>query len=123
MNITPTAMVQEVRRIAQENPDFNYLSEYASCEYVDSATGEELTKDTPREDVEGRCILGRAYMNLGGDFRKLLPVNNDIFESISDIFFDGSSVDEDVVSWLSHVQVGQDMAGTWSEAVRYADLR
>lgn len=108
-------MIEEVRKIASENPDFTYGG--PRCSYFGSTLGV----------LEGQCcIIGQAFKNLGVDTAKLLSQEEDDFSPSVEHTITAGIVDVDILSdkdldWLSSVQTCQDAKWSWEDAVRYAD--
>ena len=109
--ITEQDIINEVRRLAADNPDYIYVSpggsEYSSCVYI--------------HDGKGSCIVGRALVNNGFDPEKVSQ-------------HEGLTADEMLVAlgikeetdfeqvWLDRVQTLQDSGTPWADAVEEADL-
>ncbi|AXQ64416.1 hypothetical protein L3Y19_gp046 [Gordonia phage Neville] len=106
--------VAEVRRLANENPEFVYQKrpigdggEGGSCMYVNEAgTG-------------GDCLIGQAVINTGlMSVEELGKHENELARGLlGDLRFPGAAT-----QWADRVQSRQDMGVAWVDAVRDADL-
>lgn len=108
-NVTEQDIINEVLRLAAENPDYIYTipggDEHSSCVYI--------------HDGNGSCIVGRALVNNGFDPEKVAQ-------------YEGVTADEMLVAldikeetdfdqtWLDRVQTEQDSGTPWAEAVDLA---
>lgn len=118
--ITTEQVVNEVRRLAAEQPDFVYVNpvdpENADCLYVHNWG----VLDQP---VVGGCIAGQALLNLGVPAWKL---HEEEYTSVGAILSKvGVTVDRgsdrDDLDWLDNVQAKQDIKIPWGAAVTAAD--
>ena len=110
-------MIEEVRKIASENPEFVYGGAVTSCSYFGRTIG----------DTSGQCcIIGQALKNLEVDTEQLFSaeVRGDgptfrqaVHEKLVDILV-GHPQELD---WLDRVQRGQDNGWSWSYALIDAD--
>ena len=140
MKITVDDVVREVRKLATEQPDFNYknqegvdnggmscsyLAGMTSTQYKDSALSKSgLTYNEARQlgMLGNRCIVGQALSKLGVSDETLLD-----FEEMGADYVVGSNVepsDEHNYSklmWLLVVQSLQDEGNNWAESVLRAD--
>lgn len=104
--ITPSALAQELRAVAAEQPDVVAISQYA-------------------EGFEPGCIVGTALFNLGVPIEQLQEWDEDAdgegceVIDLIDLTNNGAT---DEILWLSSVQSLQDNNYSWGEAVRSADL-
>lgn len=119
-----SAVIAEVRKIAAEQPDFNYSEFYGKS---NSFTGEKTATcvyfddDCLAEDSTGKCIVGKALENLGVDsaiFTNDFNLNNSIVSVLDGIIEFESENDR---YWLREVQLKQDDGSTWGDAVEAAD--
>lgn len=111
---TLKALIDEVRRLAEEKPGFIYEAPGSTrCVYV--------------YDGKGSCIVGQASINIGlitDDF-EYHPYNVDtnVLVLLPEIL--GGSFDYDEyeasVDWLLRVQQRQDDSWEWSSSVEDAD--
>lgn len=113
-------VVREVRRIAEEEPDFVYTIQpenatSGSCYYA-SADGQG----------NGRgCIVGQALGRLGVSMEALGDLDKGEEASVIRVLPDILPVyasDEGALNWLSDVQHQQDIGYQWGAAVRSADV-
>lgn len=125
-NIDLDALVQAVRDIARERPDFVYGSMYAACSYQ--------IKGCPA------CIIGQALARIGVDVNVLmyLDTGGDLEDTKFTSPWSGDTTvrslagagsilldyDPDIrIKWLNSVQEDQDNDSSWGDAVRRADIR
>lgn len=116
---TATQVIEEVRRLAAEQPDFVYSKQEGAgdnCSYFGCALG----------DTSGQaCIVGQALANLNVDMMGLKGKEaKDVGMAI------GVALEHGVVTipyterearWLDDVQYHQDRGETWAQAVALAD--
>lgn len=108
-------LVQEVREIAENNPDFVYFEDKTPNPYGPGRC--YYTKDS-----RPSCIIGRALFNLGISIETLRSMdvddNDNLFGTgISNFFRPETKLDSDRMHWLSHVQVEQDAEIPWGRCV------
>ena len=115
--ITSKDLVEEVRRVAVAEPDYNYQENSGlvpgMCSYFGKTVGVE----------EGNpCIIGKALGNLGVDMsavRKMEKRGED--PTIKSLFheklIDVEVVDNKDITWLASVQNRQDLGMNWAESV------
>lgn len=115
-NITTQDLIDEVRKIAEEMPDFVYGSPSTKgCSYF----GREV------EDPTGQCcIMGQAFKNLKVDTSQidespegLSTVGELIWGQVIPV----TPLNESQVEWLERVQALQDDGISWGEAVSIVD--
>lgn len=120
--ITIDELIDKVREIASEEPDFNYRATnglIGTCSYFGPIGGGEGSG----------CIVGRALIALDVDMSKVreweddpnipTPIDELLYERVVDVVF---KVDEhDKVLWVDRVQRCQDSGDSWGEAVKFAD--
>ena len=140
MKITVDDVVQEVRKLATEQPDFNYknqegvdnggmscsyLAGMTSTQYKDSALSKSgLTYSEARsKGILGKgCIVGQALTRLGVPDEALYE-----YEHMGADYAVGSIVGHSEESkagellWLLVVQNLQDAGNNWAESVLRAD--
>ena len=117
---TATELIQEVRKIAAERPDFIYSDQTEStlnlCSYFGRAIGDE--SGSP-------CIVGQALKNLEVPMEGLLEVEHAGKDSDISTVLAMGYVDIDYSGgeaiWLDKVQMKQDDGKPWAEAVEEAD--
>lgn len=113
MSITEQDIINEVLRLAAENPDFVYQApDYhpeetrGTCVYI--------------HDGNGSCIVGQALVNKGID-----PEEIERFEGLpADLMLSNLGIKEEAdqgQTWLDQVQSYQDTGTPWGEAVEEAD--
>ena len=111
---TVAGIVQAVREIAAEQPDFKYTDgdEVGSCAYGAPANrvGNDLTQG---------CIIGRAFDRAGFEYHEIIEL--EIIECLGYMGLDSSTNPSDEARWLYRVQFQQDTGETWGDAVAYAD--
>ena len=115
-NITTQDLIDEVRKIAEEMPDYVYMTgDVSGCSYFGREIG----------DPTGQCcIMGQAFKNLKIDTSKIdeTPVGVSTVgeliwnDEVPVVALDGSQVD-----WLDRVQRLQDEGISWGEAVSIID--
>lgn len=114
--ITSAQVVAEVRKLAEERPDFVYRSQPGSspdCSYLGAYMPEEGEPYTG----EG-CIVGQALTRLGVDETALRTVEGQGARgALVDLGIQCSQVDLD---WLSEVQSYQDDHRSWRQSVLWA---
>lgn len=99
----------EVRRIAQESPQFAYERHTGVrwCMYIFNG--------------EGDCIFGRALINVGVPLEELACCESQpIAGVLRDLNIPTTPRERD---WAGAVQEWQDKGAAWGEAVTYADER
>lgn len=121
MQTTAKELIEEVRKIAKENPDFVYAKQEGrtnddNCSYFGRAIGDET--GTP-------CIVGQALKNLEVDTSALkeyevLSIGSAIGDVLARELVAVEYTDSER-QWLDRVQYSQDIMGSWGEAVVYAD--
>lgn len=146
MAITLETIVQEVRKLARENPKFIYNQQFklpdtidaGGCSYLAGMTEESyeyyqqqgnLPGDVTYEEAQQqgligqRCIVGQALSNLGVSDSFLKS-----YEGVGADYLVGSLTQRviDVPKpsaqlWLAYVQGLQDKGYPWAEAVKIAD--
>lgn len=118
---TATELIQEVRKIAAERPDFVYgkqgLFSPDTCSYFGRDIGDE--SGSP-------CIIGQALKNLGVDTSRLKQAEDEYDDNIGiasalDVRHIEISYTDREALWLSHVQTKQDSDRPWAEAIEEAD--
>lgn len=117
---TATELIQEVRKIAAEQPDFIYSDQTEStlnlCSYFGRAIGDEAGSP---------CIVGQALKNLEVPMEGLQEVEHAGEDSDISTVLDMGYVDIDYsgaeAMWLAQVQMKQDLGYDWAEAVEEAD--
>ncbi len=113
-NFTIDQLIQEVRNLATDWPDFVYQScSSGTCCYTKSKT-----------DPNKGCIFGQAILRLQPDLKDVLLNNNSV--SISGLLmilgFDVDAFNKQR-NWCIEVQQKQDRHQTWANAVKFADER
>lgn len=105
-------VIDEVKTIAAENPDFVYAENFETCYY--------------QIDGKPACLLGHALFNVGIAAEKLASYDEAILNSFSFLGKDKAdfqgTVDE--LGWLDAVQRNQDNRlepMSWGESVTLAD--
>lgn len=97
-------LIEEVRKVAAENPDLDYK---APCLYVKAG--------------KPSCLIGQALWRLGvidADFEQDSS-NVDGMRGVLDRL--SLRVDGSELEWLCDVQNAQDTWATWGGAIKYAD--
>ena len=116
---TATQVIEEVRRLAEEQPDFVYG-------HQEGAVGECSYFGCALKDTSGQaCIVGQALANLNVDMSDLKrKEDRGIGMAIAEAF-EWEVVDipytEEEVRWLGDVQYHQDNKEPWAQAVALAD--
>lgn len=121
--VTSKDLVEEVRRVAEAEPDYNYQdntgTEPGMCSYFGRTVGV----------VEGNpCIIGKALGNLGVDMsavREMEKRGED--PTIKALFHEKlinvKVVDSKDLTWLASVQNKQDLGMDWAVSVKSTDER
>lgn len=121
-NITIENVVAEVRKLASEQPDFNYMSQSpdqsdTGCSYLGAVIG-----------VEGGqgCIVGQALTRLGVPAVVLREHEGSgarhVIAALRETAGAYMTEAEHVLAyWLGNVQAHQDRGDPWAEAVALAD--
>ncbi len=117
-NFTLDQLIDEVRKLANEKPDFAYFKppEARLCSYTRSATSE----------TEG-CIFGQAILRLQPELRDSLTdcgiINLlKLLEVIGPYEADRHDC-KNKVYWCAYVQNRQDYGNTWASSIDYADRK
>lgn len=120
-DVTSKDLVEEVRRVAEAEPDYNYQdntgAEMGTCSYFGRTVGVE----------EGNpCIIGKALGNLGVDMsvvREMEKKGEDptIKALLEDGLIDVEVVDIKDTTWLASVQNRQDLGMNWADSVKSID--
>lgn len=116
---TATQVIEEVRRLAEEQPDFVYTDQEVAneeCSYFGCAIGNTTGQ---------ACIVGQSLANLNVDMSDLKrKEDNGYGMSIAEVL-GWRVVDipytEREAKWLGDVQYHQDRGETWAQAVALAD--
>lgn len=117
---TATELIQEVRKIAAERPDFIYSNQGVDtdlCSYFGRAVGDE--SGSP-------CIIGQALKNLGVNTSRLKQAEDDyddgtnIAAALDEQFIDLTYTVQEA-RWLDKAQSAQDFGNPWAKAVEVAD--
>lgn len=103
-------LIAEVRKVAADNPLFQYYNgEDESCKYISNGGPD--------------CLIGHALWNIGlidadwqGDRQSRSDIRNIV--EWAEWELDASEVD-----WLAHVQQSQDNSCPWGRCIRQADDR
>lgn len=117
---TATELILEVRKVAEERPDFMYWDQpngtHFLCSYFGQAIGDE--DGSP-------CIVGQALKNLEVPMEGLREVEHAGEDSDISTVLDRGYVDIEYTGseamWLAKVQMKQDDGETWAKAVEEAD--
>ena len=120
MMTTAAELIQEVRKVAEERPDFIYSDQTEStlnlCSYFGRAIGDE--SGSP-------CIVGQALKNLEVPMEGLRVVEHAGEDSDISTVLDRGDVAVDYsgseAMWLAKVQMKQDEGFPWAYAVEEAD--
>ena len=117
---TATELIQEVRKIAAERPNFVYGKQGVdndSCSYFGRDVGDETGSP---------CIIGQALKNLGVDTSRLKEAEDHLADDlVISSALDAGHIEiaytDREAQWLLHVQTKQDSDETWAKAVEEAD--
>ena len=117
---TATQVIEEVHRLAEEQPDFVYSDQEGAgedeCSYFGCAIGNTAGQ---------ACIVGQALANLNVDMTDMkrkedsgygMAIATALEEGVVDIPYT-----EREAKWLGDVQYHQDRGDTWAQAVALAD--
>lgn len=128
-HITYTQVEAEVRRLAEENPTFNYMEQEGadvscSSSYLGASIPGDMDWGNPEEYVsqyEGQgCIVGQALTNLGVGAKDLVHCEHHHAEAAVEML--GLTEDGDgLARFLTSVQNHQDVGEPWGMAVKQAD--
>lgn len=115
-NITTQDLIDEVRKIAKEMPDFVYATPFTKgCSYFGRQIG----------DPTGQCcIMGQAFKNLGVDTSEIGETHEGVStvgELIMDSLIPVTYLNYSQVNWLNNVQRLQDEGFSWGESVSLVD--
>ena len=116
-NITTQDLIDEVRKIAKEMPDFVYATAFTKgCSYFGRQIG----------DPTGQCcIMGQAFKNLGVDTSKIDESHEGV-STVGGLILDNlipvTYLNNSQVEWLDNVQRLQDEGFSWGETVVIADF-
>ena len=110
-DIDITQLVDDVREVAAERPDYTYPS--AECVYF-------------WEDGTPACIVGHAFVRQGLTFEDVgtrwAGNSSDILTIFGEVLGQGTFNEHMTqLEWLQLVQHEQDCKATWSEAITNAD--
>lgn len=118
---TATQVIEEVRRLASEQPDFVYSKQEGANPNEDcSYFGCQLGNTTGQA-----CIVGQALASLNVDMSGLkrrevegigMAIGSALDEGVVDIPYT-----EEEQAWLGNVQYHQDRGESWAQAVAMAD--
>lgn len=126
VNFTIADLIEEVRSLASENPDFVYPefkkpNNGRTCSYLKSQTSEK----------EG-CVFGQSILNLQPSLKEFLKEFDGEVDSgircclqklFPDIDLTYPSVSREQLDWCEKVQDEQDRGSTWGEAIKIANFR
>ncbi|QDM55932.1 hypothetical protein SEA_TRAX_45 [Gordonia phage Trax] len=114
MHETFEKFVAEVRRLANENPNFIYKPR--------TVPGRQITCHYVNEDrTGGDCLIGQALFNTGmRTIEQLDEVEGRGAATVLRRYFDAPSA---LQRWATEVQGAQDDGVAWGEAVRRVDAR
>ena len=107
-NTTTQDLIDEVRKIAKEMPDFVYATPFTKgCSYFGREVG----------DPTGQCcIMGQAFKNLKIDTSKIDETHENI-STVGDLILAEdipvTYLDTSQVEWLDNVQLLQDEGISW----------
>lgn len=116
---TATQVIEEVRRLAEEQPDFVYSDQEVvveECSYFGCAIGNTAGQ---------ACIVGQALANLNVDMSDMkrkedtgygMAIAEALEWGVVDILYKGREA-----KWLGDVQYHQDFSKPWAKAVALAD--
>lgn len=112
MAITLPQIVNEIRRLAAETPDFIYKAQGA-CVYVEKMADHSYRKS---------CIVGHALVNLGVDPATLdVPPCSSTHLLVERLRIVGPQSPRLRIEWIWEVQFCQDLCMSWGRAVEAAD--
>lgn len=115
-NITTQDLIDEVRKISAEMPDFVYMTgDVAGCSYFGRGIG----------DPTGQCcIMGQVFKNLSIDTSKIDESHEGV-STVGELIWDQvipvTPLNKSQVDWLNLVQSLQDEGISWGEAVSIVD--
>lgn len=116
--ITKEDVINEVRKLAAERPDFIYTQQgqvwdnYSTCSYVSAKLGETYG--------EG-CIVGQALQRLGVSKDRLDNLEGNGASSVLADLEILPVGDKGTLSWLDRVQLKQDLGLSWGESIVRVD--
>ncbi len=118
---TATQVIEEVRRLAAEQPDFVYAEQEGAnpnedCSYFGCHLGNTAGQ---------ACIVGQALANLNVDMAKLEEAedsgNDTDIDSVLVSGIVNITYTSEEAKWLGNVQYHQDRKEPWARAVELAD--
>lgn len=115
-NFTLDQLIQEIRKLATDWPNFVYERCGSACNYTKS-------KNNPNKG----CIFGQAILNLQPDLKELLTNNNStpittVLLNLLDFEYK-QEVNGNKISWCAEVQNKQDYGQSWANAIKLSDER
>lgn len=120
-DFTVKDVVREVRRLAEEKPDFVY-TEQEGC---DNNLGACYYASADGQGNGAGCIVGQALGRLGVSQKALEDLDGvegaAVFTVLPTII-PVAPDDGGMLNWLSDVQTGQDIGYQWGTAVKSADF-
>lgn len=121
--ITVNRVIEEVRKIANERPDFVYADQPLSTPTLQSNSCSYISASYGIPEGEG-CIVGQALQKLGISEDALQEHEGYIASGVLirlDIHDQEESEHTPELEWLDTVQSEQDTKKSWGEAIRVAD--
>lgn len=121
-----SALIEAVRQIAAEQPEFNYKEHYGTWnpyreENVASCIYFADTED--KDDSTAMCLIGRGMEKLGMSpipFWHDEELNQRPVANLNDFIDFEHELDR---RWLRDAQLQQDCGETWGDAVAFADAQ
>lgn len=104
--ITQEMLVNEVRKVIAERPDYIYTS--STCSYL---------------KCKEECVFGRVLSNLGFTQEELQKVEGRNVSHILDVYEEKfSPFTKNVILWAAKIQIYQDFGiSTWQQCLNKAD--
>lgn len=115
MTITIQNIIDTVRELANERPEFKYTDQGVhpeTCSYL----GRQLSEPEMGE----ACIFGQAFAKLGVGRNILVGFEGDSATAIAN-YATGITINKETGRWMSHIQQLQDGGHTWSTALQIAN--
>jgi hypothetical protein len=121
-----SALIEAVRQIAAEQPDFNYKQHYGQWSHHRQENVAACIYFSDTEDVDdstAMCLIGRGMEKLGMSpvpFWHDEELNQRPIASLQAFIEFESELDQ---RWLRDAQIEQDCGKTFGQAVEFADAR
>lgn len=115
--ITVKKVIEQVRKIAKENPDFVYTNQGD----VDAAEYSYLGRSMSEPNVGQGCIVGQALLDLGVTREEMVEAGIEGTTASEALMRLGINSGSMYSQYLDFVQDMQDIGEPWGRAVEFAD--